>query len=264
MTTPLAKQYFENDFDIAEAEAAYRTRVALGTAAAAAAKAAAARDDAETWDQIFLLRGARQYRPRSFILLAFPEIAQRLQPNGSLVDLGCGAGASVMPLLPLLRSLNARATCVDFSLPALDLLQRDVQFDPALIEVAHANLTVGPLPTSHNHVALLVFVLSAVAPELQPAVLANAVTALAPGGLLLIRDYGAYDVKHTSTDAHQRMGDGSLRTFFTVEALQSLIEQTPSLALHSPARYLTVKLCNRKTATALPRVFVRAACVKKT
>jgi SAM-dependent methyltransferase len=115
-----------------------------------------------------------------------------------MVELGCGVGNTLLPLLEDERYAAWTIYGLDLSAVAIDLLQQDVRYTTA----AHrtwagvANLVSDPLPDiCHNvaHVTTLLFCLSAVAPAQHGVAAAHAVQALRPGGVLVLRDYGRYD-----------------------------------------------------------------------
>ncbi len=77
-------------------------------------------------------------------------------------------------------------------------------------------------------VALLVFVLSAVPPSSWDAAFANIANALAPGGVLLLRDYARLDLSQVRMkkgrmldENYYRRGDDTLVYFATQEDIQS-------------------------------------------
>ncbi len=93
------------------------------------------------------------------------------------------------------------------------------------------------------------------------AVLQLAKSALRPGGLLLFRDYGLYDMLMLRFPPGQRLGpalfcrkDGTLASFFSVEEVEALAEAA-GFAVQD-CRYGCVNNVNRKSGAVLQRVFV--------
>ena len=84
--------------------------------------------------------------------------------------------------------------------------------------------------------------------------------ALKPGGKLLIRDHGLYDLTYLRLRPEQRLSerlyrrlDGTMCYFF-IEDLQARAEAAGFIT--KECIYACVKLLNRKTNTQMKRVFV--------
>lgn len=105
------------------------------------------------------------------------------------------------------------------------------------------------------------FTLSAVPPDLQMHMLRNAHASLRPGGTLLIRDHGLYDMVQLRIPASQwvgpnmyKRGDGTLAYFFSVEDLAAKAEAAGFVVRE--CKYVCVTNWNRKAGLELKRVFV--------
>lgn len=121
---------------------------------------------------------------------------------------------------------------------------------------------------------LLVFTLSAVPPMDMEKLLKRAYNAMAPGGLLLIRDYGLYDMamlrfpysqclRDSSGIVSQGGGgscqlfirrDGTLSFFFDVHTLCRLCEAVGLVT--EECEYHTVSLTNRHSSQKMDRVWI--------
>lgn len=85
--------------------------------------------------------------------------------------------------------------------------------------------------------------------------------ALRPGGLLLLRDHGLYDITHLRLQPEQRVGhrlyrrqDGTVCYFFTVEDLCAKVQAAGFETVE--CKYACVNLRNRKRSLDMKRVFV--------
>lgn len=116
------------------------------------------------------------------------------RPTMDLVAAGCGTGSEIWPLLS--RNLAVRAWPFDFSSVAVNLLQEQEGFDKDRIHPFVCDFSKDDLPLEPESMdgGLMVFVLSALAPETFPAAIERMVKVLRPGGLLMFRDYGRYDL----------------------------------------------------------------------
>jgi methyltransferase-like protein 6 len=109
---------------------------------------------------------------------------------------------------------------------------------------------------------LIMFTLSAVTPPQQHEMLLNARAALRPGGRLLLRDHGLYDMVQLRIPPEQctgipnqyKRGDGTLAYFFAVEGLSDSARRA-GLEVEE-CKYICVKNINKKTGVELRRVFV--------
>ena len=111
--------------------------------------------------------------------------------------------------------------------------------------------------------ALVLFMASALPPEALAGVFHEAAVCLAPGGVLLFRDYGAFDEAELRFRPGRRLGehlfvrsDGTLAAFFTRE---HVLEAAARAGLEVvEARYLYRTYSNRATGQRLRRVFLHA------
>ena len=267
---PPASEYHDRDFDWDDharvaapvLEARLAARAAAGAAAppppsydAAAWCALHARDNA----------AARHYRERRYLPLAFPEAVSAAR----IVELGAGAGAS---LLPLLRAGNATALATDVS-PVAVRLCREVADRAGVggrVEAAVLDATDPGAPAAlagkRADVCLVIFTLGALDRAGQAAALATAAASVRPGGRVLVRDHGALDVAHMrapravdgapvgSAALHARQ-DGTLCFFFTPEYLTAAAETAGLIPVD--VRWVTIAHPNRATGVVLMRVMVQ-------
>lgn len=129
-------------------------------------------------------------------------------------------GAHVPGLKPLKRFTQANPSCTatvcDVSETAINSLCDIVESAGITPERVHAFAHDATAPTvqlegSQADACLLVFTLSAVQPDDMAAMLALAHGVLKPGGRLLIRDYGLYDMPSLRFPAEQKLGENLYR-----------------------------------------------------
>jgi tRNAThr (cytosine32-N3)-methyltransferase len=119
-----------------------------------------------------------------------------------IVEIGCGAGNSVFPLLSANENPHLSLHAYDYSSHAVKLVQNNPLYKspPAgAIQAAVWDLTSQDgLPSGLEEgsvdITILVFVLSALHPEEWGRAVRNIHAMLKPGGLLLLRDYGRHDL----------------------------------------------------------------------
>ncbi|KAG6599337.1 Methyltransferase-like protein 6 [Cucurbita argyrosperma subsp. argyrosperma] len=107
----------------------------------------------------------------------------------------------------------------------------------------------------------LIFTLSAVPLQRMPASIRECYMALKPGGLLLFRDYGLYDMTMLRFGQDQRVGfreyvrlDGTRSYFFCLNTLRDLFVTAGFVELE--LEYCCVKSLNRRNGKRMERVWV--------
>ncbi|KAK9735253.1 hypothetical protein RND81_04G194000 [Saponaria officinalis] len=107
----------------------------------------------------------------------------------------------------------------------------------------------------------LVFTLSAVPPERMAAAIMECFSVLKPGGLLLFRDYGLYDMTMLRFEPEKRVGfrhyiraDGTYSYFFDLDATRDLFVGVGFTEVE--LEYCCVNSVNRKKGNSMRRVWV--------
>ncbi|XP_074194040.1 tRNA N(3)-cytidine methyltransferase METTL8, mitochondrial isoform X4 [Rhinolophus sinicus] len=144
-----------------------------------------------------------------------------------ILEVGCGAGNSVFPILDTLQNApESFLYCCDFSSGAVELVKshsayRAAQCCAFVHDVCDDGLPY-PFPDGILDVILLVFVLSSIHPDRMQGVVNRLSKLLKPGGMLLFRDYGRYDktqlrfkMGHCLSENFYVRGDGTRAYFFT-------------------------------------------------
>ncbi|KAF5910727.1 hypothetical protein HPG69_004816 [Diceros bicornis minor] len=115
-----------------------------------------------------------------------------------ILEVGCGAGNSVFPILNTLQNApESFLYCCDFASGAVELVKSHSSYRAAqCCAFVHDVCDDGspyPFPDGLLDVILLVFVLSSIHPDRMQGVVNRLSKLLKPGGMLLFRDYGRYD-----------------------------------------------------------------------
>ncbi|EER98412.1 hypothetical protein BDA96_02G122200 [Sorghum bicolor] len=107
----------------------------------------------------------------------------------------------------------------------------------------------------------MIFTLSAIPFDIMPTTIEQCVSVLKPGGLLLFRDYGLYDMTMLRFLPHQRVGfreymrsDGTFSYFFSLDTVRELFHAAGLVELE--LEYCCVKSVNRKKGKTMQRVWV--------
>ena len=175
----------------------------------------------------------RFFRDRRWFSHEFPEL---LQPNISVLEVGCGVRNSFFPLLE--ENQTAKVYACDFSETAISTLQADIRYSSDARGMAFQHDITKPIPSTlipdHSiYIVTMIFVLSAIHPANQADVFAGLKRVLKPNtGIVLYRDYGQYDMtqlrlkkdRFIGEDLYIR-GDGTLVHYPNIEHVRQLAEQ---------------------------------------
>ncbi|MEQ2266320.1 Methyltransferase-like protein 2-A [Xenotaenia resolanae] len=143
-----------------------------------------------------------------------------------ILEVGCGVGNTVFPILKTNNDPGLFVYCCDFSSTAVELVKGNPEYDSKrCFAFVHdlSEVEAGfPIPDGTLDVIVLIFVLSALHPDKMQASISRLARLLKPGGVMLLRDYGRYDMAQLrfkkgrclSENFYVR-GDGTRVYFFT-------------------------------------------------
>ncbi|NXN09254.1 METL2 protein, partial [Indicator maculatus] len=185
-----------------------------------------------------------------------------------ILEVGCGAGNSVFPILKVLCSTPGTFLyCCDFASGAVELVKSHSSYNSAwcsafVHDVCDDTLRY-PFPDETLDVILLVFVLSTIHPDRMQGVVNRLAKLLKPGGMLLFRDYGRYDTAqlrfkkgHCLSENFYVRGDGTRVYFFTKDEVWNMF----SLAGLTEVQNLVDRRLqvNRKKKVKMQRVWIQS------
>ncbi|XP_042351117.1 mRNA N(3)-methylcytidine methyltransferase METTL8 [Plectropomus leopardus] len=150
-----------------------------------------------------------------------------------ILEVGCGVGNSVFPIVESIKGTDAFLYCCDFSTCAIQLVKEHPDYDGS---VCHAfvrdiceEMASFPFPPQSLDVILAVFVLSSIHPERVQGVVNRLSSYLKQGGIFLFRDYGRYDFSQLRfkkgrclSENFYTRGDGTCVYFFTKDEVHGL------------------------------------------
>jgi len=151
-----------------------------------------------------------------------------------IFEVGCGAGNTVFPILQANIDPNLFVYCCDFAESAVEIVKNHNLYDTSrchafVCDVASED-SVFPFPPNSLDFIVMIFVFSAIHPDRMQATLNRLTTMLKPGGMILFRDYGRYDMaqlrfkpgKCLKENFYVR-GDGTQVYFFTQDEMHDML-----------------------------------------
>ncbi|KAH7335411.1 S-adenosyl-L-methionine-dependent methyltransferase [Rhizoctonia solani] len=188
-------------------------------------------DPASYWDRFYQWNEGNFFRDRKWLHQEFPELTQLTDSEAgpaTVVEIGCGAGNTVFPLLESNQNPKLNIIGCDYSSKAIEVVKAHPLYTANHIGTVSAHVwdLAGPiLPPDVDSgtvdVVVMVFVLSALHPKEWTQAITNVYSMLKPGGLVVLRDYGRYDLTQLRfkegrllSDNFYVRGDGTRVYFF--------------------------------------------------
>lgn len=155
-----------------------------------------------------------------------------------LFEIGCGTGSTVFPILEVNSNPGLMIYSCDLSAQAVQLVKEHPEYSKGRCFSMVCDVTkeddwkCAPFPPSSLDVVSLIFVLSAISPAKMSNVISNIFNFLKPGGEVIFRDYGRYDMAQLRfkqgkciEDNFYARGDGTRCYFFSQEELRDMFLQ---------------------------------------
>ncbi|KAG2633128.1 hypothetical protein PVAP13_2NG278100 [Panicum virgatum] len=258
----------------------------------AASTASPPQPSSEAWRSFHRRHASGKFfKERRYLLKEFPELPNS-KDCAKILEVGCGNGSTAVSILRSNESITVfvcdcskdtleKANEIISNTKGVDIKDR---FHPFLMDVSKEFfpdwLFCNACKSSHGNChemrkqlpdflrenqccvggmdfITMIFTLSAIPFAIMPSTIEQCVSVLKPGGLLLFRDYGLYDMTMLRFLPHQRVGfweymrsDGTLSYFFTLDTLE--------------LEYCCVRSVNRKNGKKMQRVWVHGKFMKPT
>ncbi|XP_039792320.1 methyltransferase-like protein isoform X5 [Panicum virgatum] len=258
----------------------------------AASTASPPQPSSEAWRSFHRRHASGKFfKERRYLLKEFPELPNS-KDCAKILEVGCGNGSTAVSILRSNESITVfvcdcskdtleKANEIISNTKGVDIKDR---FHPFLMDVSKEFfpdwLFCNACKSSHDSChemrkqlpdflrenqccvggmdfITMIFTLSAIPFAIMPSTIEQCVSVLKPGGLLLFRDYGLYDMTMLRFLPHQRVGfweymrsDGTLSYFFTLDTLE--------------LEYCCVRSVNRKNGKKMQRVWVHGKFMKPT
>lgn len=231
---------------------------------------------ARYWDLFYRNNKDNFFKDRKWLQIEFPSLYKNATASSSgpktILEVGCGAGNTLYPILLANQNPDLKIIGVDFSPRAVELVRNHENFDQNHVQAEvwdladpEHNLPAGVEPHSIDFV-ILIFVFSALSPDQWSDAVVNIDKLLKPGGEVLFRDYGRYDLvqlrfkrERYLQDSFYVRGDGTRVYFFTEDELKQIFGSKFSVDKVGTDRRLLV---NRQKQLKMFRIWLQARFVK--
>jgi tRNAThr (cytosine32-N3)-methyltransferase len=195
------------------------------------------------WNAFYSKNSNKFFKDRKWLRIEFPELFQNKKEDPfTICEIGCGAGNTVFPFLEQQSGNNVFCYACDYSSEAIKVVVDNPLYNPQtckalvfgfifLIVDITSDCLSGIEPESVD-VCICIFVLSAIHPDDWHKASDNIYKMLKPGGLLLFRDYGRYDLAQLRFKPGRLLqenfyvrGDGTRCYFFTNQEVQDIFSR---------------------------------------
>lgn len=149
------------------------------------------------WDLFYKRNDVRFFKDRHWTIREFKEILDiPINTKSNLLEIGCGVGNFIYPLIE--EQLNLFIYACDISPRAIELVKCNPLYSENKIKAFQTDITtediMSEVPKESVDIITLIFVLSSIDPSNYPKVARTLYQLLKPGGYILFRDYGLYDM----------------------------------------------------------------------
>ncbi|XP_050072302.1 tRNA N(3)-methylcytidine methyltransferase METTL6 [Anopheles maculipalpis] len=188
-----------------------------------------------------------------------------------LLEIGCGVGNLIFPLIEDGHHRDYFIYACDLSPRAVELVQKHNLYDERYVKAFACDITTEQvfetLIDGSLDIVTLIFVLSAIHPDKFHQTVANIYRLLKPGGVVLFRDYGLYDMAqlrfkpgHKIAENFYMRQDGTRSYYFAEKEVSELFRQAGFTVLVNS--YIHRRTINPKENIDVPRIFVQGKFLK--
>ncbi|XP_022227009.2 tRNA N(3)-methylcytidine methyltransferase METTL6 [Drosophila obscura] len=239
------------------------------------------------WDIFYKRNETRFFKDRHWTTREFQELLDQsdireAEQRRTLLEVGCGVGNLVFPLLEEQCREEGNKESVpcgrfyfyacDFSPRAVDFVRANPLYDASNITAFQCDITTQQvhehIPAGSLDVCTMIFVLSAIHPHKFEAVVQNLWRLLKPGGLVLFRDYGLYDMAQLRFKPGNKIAenlyvrqDGTRSYYFAEQEVAHLFTRSGFEILTNA--YVHRRTLNIKEGVDVPRIFLQGKFRKK-
>lgn len=230
------------------------------------------KDAQKHWDLFYKRNETRFFKDRRWTTREFEDLLS--EPQGekkNLFEIGCGVGNLIFPLIEENRNNYFYYAC-DFSPRAVEFVKQNSLYNEDKVKAFQCDITTDrvfeEIPENSLDIVTMIFVLSAIHPDKFQKVVENLKRLLKPGGVVLFRDYGLYDMAqlrfkpgHKIAENLYMRQDGTRSYYFAEDELADLFTKNGfSVEANS---YVHRRTLNVKEQIDVPRIFLQSKFVRR-
>lgn len=169
-------------------------------------------DSRKNWDLFYKRNQTNFFKDRNWTTREFEELLESSTTHRRMLEVGCGVGNLVFPLLDNPNCRNLFFFACDFSARAVDFVKANPSYDEDRMKAFQCDITEleqfqGHIEEQSLDIISMIFVLSAIHPSKFSRVVSNLKHLLRPGGIILFRDYGRYDMAQLRFKSGSKIAD---------------------------------------------------------
>lgn len=225
----------------------------------------------KNWDLFYKRNETRFFKDRHWTTREFDELlagdaSSDERNEKALLEIGCGVGNLIFPLVEDGHRDYFIYAC-DLSPRAVELVKQHNLYNDQYMKAFTCDITTAEvfetIPEASLDIVTLIFVLSAIHPDKFVTVSKNIFRLLKPGGMLLFRDYGLYDMAqlrfkpgHKIAENFYMRQDGTRSYYFAENEVGHMFQDAGFEIVVN--NYIHRRTINPKENVDVPRIFVQS------
>ncbi|CAH1179790.1 unnamed protein product [Phaedon cochleariae] len=222
------------------------------------------------WDLFYKRNESRFFKDRHWTTREFQELLNQSETTKLILfEVGCGVGNFIFPLIE--ENLNFKVIACDLSPRAVEIVKKHPNYSQEQIKVFQCDITTDhvfeEVEAGSVDIITLIFVLSAIHPDKFSTTLKHLFNLLKPGGILLFRDYGLYDMAQLRFKPGNKIAenfymrqDGTRSYYFSIDEFSNLLEEAGFEIIVNT--YVHRRTINIKENIDVPRIFIQSKARK--
>ncbi|XP_045469311.1 tRNA N(3)-methylcytidine methyltransferase METTL6 [Harmonia axyridis] len=223
------------------------------------------------WDLFYKRNEERFFKDRHWTTREFKELLNEKDDEEKRVifEVGCGVGNFIFPLVE--ENLFSYIYACDLSPRAVEFVKKNQLYNVNTMKIFQCDITTDDvhqeIGKNEIDIVTLIFVLSAIHPDKFISTIRNIFELLKPGGVLLFRDYGLYDMAQIRFKAGHKIAnnfymrqDGTRSFYFAPEYIEDIFTNVGFQIISNC--YVHRRTINIKENIDVPRIFIQSKVMK--